>query len=400
MSEIIQAVFDSSGAFAKTKTQWRLNKGQKLHIIGVDLPEYFEAHFSNSTTEPAKSVLGHDGFVKIPPEYFKPGSDILCWVYVQEGDATITKYQITIPVRQRSDITEEEPTPEQQSALDSAIEALNSAAEDIPNQVNAALETAKESGDFDGYSPTVAVSKISGGHSVNITDVNGEHKFVVMDGNGGSSYDPYVVEFDLDTSTNRLSLLTDPVQIADWITEYLETGTPIIAKVNNDAFPYYSGFKGTNLIFANVLYFYDVMPDLEDPAFTGKIRWIRLSVGQSVEIRKGTTSLATMNDLYIDFSMDTGAVGEVACDPDILETIWNAEDGTKITASFYYDAQDNFYEAGVVTNIIKSGSGDSRELHMWITAALEGSDTHELSNHYLSIRVSDGVILENTKFNN
>lgn len=37
----------------------------------------------------------------------------------------------------------------------------------------------------DGYSPTVTVEEIAGGHRVTITDVNGDHVFDVMDGQGG-----------------------------------------------------------------------------------------------------------------------------------------------------------------------------------------------------------------------
>ena len=38
----------------------------------------------------------------------------------------------------------------------------------------------------DGFSPTVSVSEITGGHNVTITDANGPHSFDVMDGESGS----------------------------------------------------------------------------------------------------------------------------------------------------------------------------------------------------------------------
>lgn len=37
----------------------------------------------------------------------------------------------------------------------------------------------------DGYSPTVAITEITGGHRVTVTDKNGAHNFDVMDGTGG-----------------------------------------------------------------------------------------------------------------------------------------------------------------------------------------------------------------------
>lgn len=67
-----------------------------------------------------------------------------------------------------------------------AVEAASA----VPTTVDNALEAAKASGDFDGadgYSPTVTVTDIEGGHLVTITDVNGPHTFEVMDGEGGSS---------------------------------------------------------------------------------------------------------------------------------------------------------------------------------------------------------------------
>lgn len=60
------------------------------------------------------------------------------------------------------------------------------------------LKADAESGEFDGprgeqgpqgprgYSPTVTVTDITGGHRVTITDLNGNHTFDVMDGTGGS----------------------------------------------------------------------------------------------------------------------------------------------------------------------------------------------------------------------
>ena len=61
--------------------------------------------------------------------------------------------------------------------------------EKISGDINDMLEQAKESGEFDGadgFSPTVSVEDISGGHRVTITDKDGEKTFDVMDGEGGS----------------------------------------------------------------------------------------------------------------------------------------------------------------------------------------------------------------------
>jgi hypothetical protein len=64
--------------------------------------------------------------------------------------------------------------------------------EDLTGAINTALSQAKDSGEFkgedgdDGFSPTVAVTEIEGGHRVTITDAEGTETFDVMDGEGGA----------------------------------------------------------------------------------------------------------------------------------------------------------------------------------------------------------------------
>lgn len=60
--------------------------------------------------------------------------------------------------------------------------------EELNSVLEAALREAKDSGEFDGedgYSPTVSVSVIAGGHRVTITDAKGTKNFDVMNGTGG-----------------------------------------------------------------------------------------------------------------------------------------------------------------------------------------------------------------------
>lgn len=164
MSEIVTVVLEQGKAHARTEAQWKYNKGQKLQISGVDLPEYFEAHFSNAVNGKSKTMIGQNNIVEIPSEYFNPGTEIYCWIYVQEGSASVTKYEIVMPIRQRAEITDEEPTPQQESLVEQAISALNSSVtrtetaaqeverieRELPGTIETALQEAKESGDFDG----------------------------------------------------------------------------------------------------------------------------------------------------------------------------------------------------------------------------------------------------------
>lgn len=139
-SNIIRAVF---GAFREVKTQplWRINYGQILEIVGIDLPATFEVHQCNSGDAKAKKAIGSNGRVTIYDEYLKTGKNIEIYIYLHAGEFDgETEYKITIPVKARPDVTNAEPTPEQQDAIGQLISALN-------NGVEAAEQSATESAD-------------------------------------------------------------------------------------------------------------------------------------------------------------------------------------------------------------------------------------------------------------
>ena len=194
MANVIKAVF-GGGRFATTAPVFQWNYGDKLQFIGINLPANYEVHFANALTGSSVTALGDEDGVEIPASVFQPGAEIYAWVFLTEEGAGWTKYQAKIPIYKRAQPTNETPTPAQQSALDSAIALLNEAAEDlseaeqgIPTAIDTALQEAKDSGEFDGqdgYSPTVTVTEITGGHEVTITDTEGDHVFDVMDGTGG-----------------------------------------------------------------------------------------------------------------------------------------------------------------------------------------------------------------------
>ena len=63
--------------------------------------------------------------------------------------------------------------------------------EELPKAIEDALAEAKESGEFDGpkgedgFSPTVTVEEVAGGHKVSIKDATSTQSFVVRDGKDG-----------------------------------------------------------------------------------------------------------------------------------------------------------------------------------------------------------------------
>lgn len=135
---------------AQTEKQWRYNHGQKLKFEGVDLPANYEVHFSNSKTGTAKTFIGNADGVLIPQEYFVPGKMIYAWVYVEEDGVGVTRREVRIPIDQKAMPTDQQPLPEEQTVIEQAIEALNDAVDEIPNEITTALAEAKASGLYDG----------------------------------------------------------------------------------------------------------------------------------------------------------------------------------------------------------------------------------------------------------
>lgn len=100
----------------------------------------------------------------------------------------------------------------------------------------------------DGFSPVVEVEEITGGHTITITDAEGDHSFNVMDGSGYTETDPTVPSWAkasskpsytasevgaLPSSTvipSALSDLTNDMDVSDfpndagYLTSYTETG--------------------------------------------------------------------------------------------------------------------------------------------------------------------------------
>lgn len=139
---VIKAVF-ASGRRVKTAPLWRYDHGIKLQPIGLELPDNYEMHFSNSETGEAKTVLADASGAVIPAEYLIPGTEVYAWIYLVGDSYGRTKAQITIPVSAKARPTDQEPTPEQQPVIEQAIAALN----DATGKAEAASESAEQSRD-------------------------------------------------------------------------------------------------------------------------------------------------------------------------------------------------------------------------------------------------------------
>ena len=163
----IRAVF---GALRSTVTKplFKIDSGVILQIAGiVNLPEYFNADFANSEKGTATRMLGHDGEVTIPDALLKTGLPIYCWIYVVNETTGRTVYSVKIPVKQRANVEDAQPTPEQADIITQAINALNSAGDSAQQSASEAqtyaerAETASESAEASETSATQSAESAS-----------------------------------------------------------------------------------------------------------------------------------------------------------------------------------------------------------------------------------------------
>lgn len=129
MSNIITATFYDGKKLCITEPQFKGNQGCVLVFDGLDLPEYYTVDFSNSMNKPATSMLGSTTGVIIPDEMFASGKTIYAWIVLSDDGGRITKYEARIPILERADTDDIEPTPEQETIIEQAIDALNNAEE-------------------------------------------------------------------------------------------------------------------------------------------------------------------------------------------------------------------------------------------------------------------------------
>lgn len=133
MSElnIITAEFSDGCMYEETLPLYQWDYGQILQITGLDLPEAYQVHFSNQRESGTTiTMIGSASGVQIPDNLLTNGGDIYAFIFLHSGDDDgETEYQIKIPVLLRPQPSNEQPTPAQQSAIDQAIVALNTAVE-------------------------------------------------------------------------------------------------------------------------------------------------------------------------------------------------------------------------------------------------------------------------------
>ena len=143
-NNVITAVFSSSN-ITYTKPAYQYDYGMILRFSGIELPQAYEVHFSNTEfCGESISQIGNETGVTIPDEMFLSGNTIYAWTYLHTGeDDGETVYKAVISVNKRAKPSDLEPTPVQQDAITQAIAALNVAVTQTAADVVAADASAQ-----------------------------------------------------------------------------------------------------------------------------------------------------------------------------------------------------------------------------------------------------------------
>lgn len=161
MSNIIVATFVDGCTTAVTEAIYEGDYGMILQFAGLDLPDVYTVNFGNEAVSPlAHSMIGNADGVEIPNQLLTESGHIMAWVFLHTGeDDGETEYAVTIPVLEKMDTQIVDPTPEQESALNQAIAALNAGVERAETAADSAEQIAADLGDFETAMEAVTEAK-------------------------------------------------------------------------------------------------------------------------------------------------------------------------------------------------------------------------------------------------
>ena len=147
-SKIIKGVVGGS-RYTVTAPIMKEDYGLYLQIEGCELPSTYEVDFSNDEhCGTSVTMIGDENGVLIPSRFISDGKDVFAFYYHIGADYGRTTYKFRIPNKCRPDRTNDQPTPEQQSVIDQAIAALNTAVAQTAQDVldaDASAQSAAES---------------------------------------------------------------------------------------------------------------------------------------------------------------------------------------------------------------------------------------------------------------
>ena len=148
ITNIIEIKFNGN-RMAFVDSEYRLDSGMYLKFMDIDLPEAYQVHFANRQHGATFESIGNADGVRIPDDVWTSKEPIFAWIYLHPTeDSAVTKYEVRIIKKIRADLPNGvEPTPYEQTVIDEAIAALNTAVEKTSadaEQTAADAETASQ----------------------------------------------------------------------------------------------------------------------------------------------------------------------------------------------------------------------------------------------------------------
>lgn len=124
-TRIVEAVFNG-GRTVTTRRLFQYDYGQLLTFPDLTTPPAYQVQFCSIGDATTLEVIGDESGVMIPDELLTRGKMITAYVYLHDTESDgETRYTIAIPVATRPEMTDIEPTPEEQRQIDTLIAALN-----------------------------------------------------------------------------------------------------------------------------------------------------------------------------------------------------------------------------------------------------------------------------------
>lgn len=124
-TRIVEAVFNG-GRTVTTRRLFQYDYGQLLTFPDLTTPPAYQVQFCSIGDATTLEVIGDENGVMIPDELLTRGKMITAYVYLHDTESDgETRYTIAIPVATRPEMTDIEPTPEEQRQIDILIAALN-----------------------------------------------------------------------------------------------------------------------------------------------------------------------------------------------------------------------------------------------------------------------------------
>lgn len=147
---IVLAEFTDGCTWVTSLPVYQHSYGQILQVEGLDLPAAFQVHFSNDPTGGSSvEQIGTNNSVFIPNALLATGTAVYAFIFLHDGaNDGETVYKVTIPVMVRPELPADTPTPTQQSAIDEAIAALNTAVGMAEGYADASAQSAQGSYEY------------------------------------------------------------------------------------------------------------------------------------------------------------------------------------------------------------------------------------------------------------